>query len=413
MRPFVLHLGGRLSAVSWFFIELFTLIAVFSVSFSKSVTDIAIVIALGLWVLRKFPWDEPFPSVPPANVCYLVFLAVCAAGLWGLGPELGQIGMRGFLKWLKYFGIFFMAFELFQKPGRLGRLFVTFLTGAVLVSLNGYFQWFTGQDLVKGYSIHIPGRFLRMKSSFSSPNGLAAFLLLALPLFFWLWTRVRKQLITGTAAGAFFILAAGAFILTLSRSGFIALWSAAILSAFLLRKKWISLSFLMSPLLFLFSKILRENFLMSLHSKDITIGERFRFWNASISMIAESPFIGHGVNMFYQKFPLFLRDDGYRGYAHNCYLQMAAEVGLMGLAAFLIPLAVLILKEARITWTEKEIFGPKHAILTGLVAFLVQSFFDVNFYALQHAIIFWVFWGAFAALIRPAEKCPTAEPCVS
>src|SRR5262245_46418902 len=67
---------------------------------------------------------------------------------------------------------------------------------------------------------------------------------------------------------------------------------------------------------------------------------RSQIWEDSLEMIARRPFFGHGPNTYMPVFQEFRRKyDGnfYYGptYAHNCYVQIAAEIGLAGLAAFL------------------------------------------------------------------------------
>lgn len=148
--------------------------------------------------------------------------------------------------------------------------------------------------------------------------------------------------------------------------------------------------------------MLRQNYLGNLSLSDITIGERLRFWSATWKMILAHPFLGHGVNTYFQKFPLYLPSaETYRGYAHNCYLQMWSEIGFFGLAAFLLHLAgVLGNSEVFKRAPHAVDYERKAALGIGLFAFLIQSFFDTNFYAKQTFFLFWVFWGAFAAFPR-------------
>ena len=59
-----------------------------------------------------------------------------------------------------------------------------------------------GLDLVKRYAVDIPGRFIRMRSSFGSPNDLAAFLIAAVPVAFAAWTAEKRW----NARSAFFVV---------------------------------------------------------------------------------------------------------------------------------------------------------------------------------------------------------------
>ena len=61
-----------------------------------------------------------------------------------------------------------------------------------LVALNGFYQMTFGVDLIKGYKAWVPGRYLRMRSSFGAPNDLSTFLLLAVPIAFSFWASLKK-----------------------------------------------------------------------------------------------------------------------------------------------------------------------------------------------------------------------------
>lgn len=378
-----------------FLIEPFVLIAVFSLPFSKSIAEAAVWTALALWIFKKAVRREKLLSLGISNAAYAAFLALTFLSLLQVPSELMITALRGCFKWLKFIGIFFMCAETFDHPQKRKRLAGIFIASMILTSLNGYYQLWSGIDFVKGYSVHVPGRFVRMQSSFSSPNGLAAFLLMGLPLIFFLWYRTGTWKLKSAFYVIIMALFSTAFVMTLSRSAFLAfLVSLSVYVFFRKEKRLVLLIWIVPIVIFLTSDTLRYNFLTSLNLGDITVGERLRFWRTTWAMISEHPFLGHGVNTYYQNFPLFApAEETYRGYAHNCFLQMWSEVGFFGLLAFLIPLFSKLKsqlwnrpKEARLDVQE--------AVLVGLVAFLVQSFFDTHFYSLQTAFLFWIFWGA-------------------
>lgn len=398
-----LKLSPKLSAVSWFFIELFALGAVFFLPFSKSAAEITLVVALALWILRKWPWDERFPSIKPFNTAYLLFLAFTLLSLIHVPQEHWTLVLRGFWKWLRWIAAFFMFYELALNPKRIHRFLGVFLLMIGLVCLNGAYQLFAGMDLVKNYSIHIPGRFMRLKSSLGSPNSLACFLSMSLPLTFYLWLKQKTWSLKSGGILALLILIAVALLTTLSRGAVLGLLVAAFLYlAFRGNIKTLLLVVFSTALLFFSSKLFFSNFVSSLNFKDITIGERFRFWQISWDMIRAHPLVGNGVNMYYQKFSEFApASESYRGYAHNCYLQMWSEIGIFGLIAFLWPLVFVLGKNMFIKKTMD--YNLNNAIGLSLVAYLTQAFFDTNFYSFQVATLFWIFWGVYVALENKTE----------
>ena len=94
-------------------------------------------------------------------------------------------------------------------------------------------------------------------------------------------------------------------------------------------------------------------------------------------------------------------EETYRGYAHNSYLQIWAETGIFGAVFFMIPLAVILWRKAPRRGTGPPLSAGS-ALWTGLLAFLIQAFFDTNFHALQTSLLFWIFWGAFQRSDAPA-----------
>lgn len=393
---------------SWRLIETVMLGLLFFLPWSKSITEALVWTALGLWFLRRLcrsreSGNQPDPRLRGDDVLarwsYGIFLAITLASIFQAGPGEWTTALRGFFKWFKYIALFFMAGELYEDESRRERAVGMVLIMLFLLCADGFWQMATGADLVKGYLRDLPSRVPRMTASLQSPNSLAAFVYMGLPLIFWVW-RARKPKNIGLAL--FILLAGAALFLTYSRAGVFAFF-ASVLIYVLLRKPWMAIPIAAAPMAVVLSiGTLRQNFLQSLSLEDITIGERLRYWQTTWKMIEASPILGHGVNLFYQTFPRFApADEAYRGYAHNCYLQMWAEVGILGLIAFLVPFLAWIPK-AFIT-EDRKAFTLRGALAIGAAAFLMQSFADTHFYSLQTAILFWIFWGMFAGSTRAPQ----------
>jgi len=125
---------------------------------------------------------------------------------------------------------------------------------------------------------------------------------------------------------------------------------------------------------------------------------RIRIWRGAIAMIKDRPLFGHGPNTFMTVF------QGYRSnavslptYAHNCYLQIAAETGLPSLACFLAFLffyfrnGLLFLRKEGQTIRARELLG----VLSGLLNFLILGMIDTIFHNPQVVMGFWFLagWG--------------------
>ena len=89
-------------------------------------------------------------------------------------------------------------------------------------------------------------------------------------------------------------------------------------------------------------------------------------------------------------------------YAHNCYLQIAAETGIVGLLSFLWLIGVFFIHSIRSLMKIKDRFH--HAVLSGIsagiIVTLVHSAVDTNLYSLQLSVLFWIMLGINAGLQR-------------
>jgi len=85
-------------------------------------------------------------------------------------------------------------------------------------------------------------------------------------------------------------------------------------------------------------------------------------------------------------------------YAHNCYLQILAETGIFTLSSFILFAVSLVYLGIKKFLRSRDfvLLG----LLSGMVGFLVHSFFEVNLYSLQLAFLFWVWAGLIVTRLR-------------
>jgi putative inorganic carbon (HCO3(-)) transporter len=149
-----------------------------------------------------------------------------------------------------------------------------------------------------------------------------------------------------------------------------------------------------------------------------TVQWRTDLWEESVLMVKERPFLGHGLNTYMPLMKDFLitthspLSNGFSpSYAHNCYVQIAVEVGILGLAAFM-GILFLLFRQILIPFTHESMEGKQARILSfgllaGLFGFLGHSFVDTNFYTLQLPVLFWFMAGLLISLdkmLRNDEK---------
>ncbi len=137
---------------------------------------------------------------------------------------------------------------------------------------------------------------------------------------------------------------------------------------------------------------------------------RLALWQQSIDMIRDFPFTGIGLNNFpyvMLNYPAFLGKPGAWDYhAHNVYLQVALDLGLPGLAAYLALLAILAL----ISWRAYHCLQGKaeRALVVGLfcgvLAHQVYGLTDCITLGAKPGLFLWAMIGLTAVIYLRTEK---------
>lgn len=232
---------------------------------------------------------------------------------------------------------------------------------------------------------------LRASAFFPDPHMCSLYLGLSLPLALYLFWQARETQSKWTPyflAPLLLILAAD--VLTFSRGGYAGLLGGLLLSGGMLffRTSILSFSFKQKFLLGLAVLILGggallspigARFLSSFSSEDGSNVERLRLWEEGAGYIAAHPIGGSGMG----NYPLAVKPSaGYREpiYVHNLFLDIASEVGLVGLFFFLGFWFLLFTK----LWREAQ---GKNALsvclFLSLSIFFIHTLFETPLYSVH------------------------------
>jgi putative inorganic carbon (HCO3(-)) transporter len=336
----------------------------------------------------------------------LTLLAGCAQALLGFYQFFGRVGPEGFL----LFGRFIRAYGSFDQPNPYGGYLALILPLALSLFLGRWPRrdlWSLAVWGLAGGSLAAMGAALLMSWSRGALLGFLAGALLV--VWAGLWYRVfgerTSAAIVGSASAAL-----GWLWLYGSRGGALigpvlgALCGVGtgVLTFVSLRRRWVWA--LAALLLFLAAMTLAlggdrllpalfsqrfSDFLPYIQIPDVrgvhvtdesfAVVERLAHWQAALGMLNDHPLLGVGIGNYVPVYPAYAVP-GWRdplGHAHNYYLNIAAETGLVGLTAYLMLLAVCFWQ----AWKGvRRLSGPEQAMALGILGILgvfsVHSLFD-------------------------------------
>jgi O-antigen ligase len=267
---------------------------------------------------------------------------------------------------------------------------------------------------------------VRISGTIGDPNELAA-LLVAGTVFAGVLAAITKESALRVAAGSAVVLFLAGIVYTVSRGGLLALF-IALIAACLLAGRWRGRTLVVAALALMTMVIYFASF-AGLDARDrVTTVQggsgRTDIWKVGWRMVEDEPIHGIGSGNFpissihYLLQPGAIERDEFiidsPKVAHNTYLQILAELGIVGLALFLTIIGFAMscaLKAAR--WfgshgdTEMELVA--RGMVVALVGILAADFFISEQYGKQ----LWLLLGLGPALYGVARRTYPEEKKVS
>ncbi len=329
--------------------------------FSLSAVEPLALLLLLIWLARGVV-DRPVerPSVDSANpartrVLTALFALLCVLLIASGGATSLPLAIKESLKWVLLFLAFVLtsAYVRTEADAR-GVLAALFCAGAGQ-GLVGLVQFVGGF----GPPTFAVGGFMRAHGNFGQPNPFAGYLGTILPLALALaaiphpgrFRTIARVALVATGLGIILSLSRGAWLGLLIALAVMALvWSARTRRFVAPTATVLVLVGLLGILgalpLALATRVTSvvDNFgifdarLVPPTSENFAVVERMAHWQAGWEMFLDHPWLGVGPGNYpavYERYAIA----GWReplGHAHNYYLNMAAETGLVGLTTFLL-----------------------------------------------------------------------------
>jgi len=387
-------------------------------------TEALVGLVLAAWLAKMIATREIKTVHPPLLLPLLIFLG---AILLSLTVTLSlQYSLKEVLKWLEVLGIYLFVVNVIGRREAKVIVLLILLAG-ISQALLGIYQFF-GRVGPEGFLLF--DRFIRAHGTFEQPNPYGGYLGLVLPLAYSLLIasvichrldinkiqdagyKTQNCILRPTSSarswpfaflsyGVAFTVITMALIMTWSRGAWLGFIAAFIVmnvvrsrrAAALFALALILLSFvILMGGLQLLPEAITQRFLdflpflggVDIHTTEVTpanfaVIERLAHWQAGWDMFSEHPWLGVGIGNYEPVYPAYAlpRWDEPLGHAHNYYLNIAAEAGLVGLSAYLILWAAVFWQAWQVV---RRTSGYWQGVAVGILGILthlaVHNFFD-------------------------------------
>lgn len=370
----------RFRIPEWSFLFLLCVFPFFQVLAHSTLCLLPICVFLLFWFVRSRLQNENTKLDFSDFLVLLILLLQVSTALTGFGRAVDAL-VAALLT-----SVWFFARHLFAPKGRRK---LTFFSSASLlfVSLIGVGQYAFGAAELRWVDAKRFGDIGgRVTSFFDNPNILAVYLLLYFPLSLWAsflpQNKGRLRVFYATTAA----LSALCILFTWSRGAWLGLFLECLLFLIFYSRKSRRSILLLPPLVLLSLPLLPESFRGRLFSigdlGESSIRYRLQTWVGSLRMLGAHPVgIGVGERAWRAIYPHFaVSGTKTVMHAHNVFLQIAVELGVMGLFLFVLLLCIAL-------W--QGIKQKNYVAVSALLGALTMGLFDHLWYYPGMLVPFW------------------------
>lgn len=308
----------------------------------------------------------------PRPLLYTILLLLFAMLLSFISTVSISSSIKELSKWIEFLLILFLGNQYLRTRRQIWILVTITCLAAVSQGIYGFIQEFFNI----GPQSFIRDAGLRVYGTFDQPNPYAGYINITLTLvlaLFLLARTVKVRVLAGIAA----LILGGAEYLSQSRGGQIAIVVAVIfiITVGMPRLRTLVTAGFIGVLgviaAYLAGRI-PEHYLLPIlrilglirisftapSTQDFSTAERLAHWIAGINMFIDHPFTGVGIGAYgdaYAPYHITIFVNSL-GHAHNYYINIAAETGIIGLMAFLLFLTVIFVTCGRAYRTITKYF---------------------------------------------------------
>lgn len=359
---------------------------------SITAVEIGIVILSFIWLVKFVNSGKEFRRTA---IDLPIWLFVCVAIVSAVAGIYKYASILELVRLLTAVAMFYLVVNNFSR--RLAvRIVSLIIVMGTSMSILGLAQYFLGL----GHSWWVPDKFLA--ATYVNHNHFAGYLELCIPLAIGFFLSIKKDDIGSVFNFRFvrfllvccILVMALAMVFSQSRGAWLSLTISLIVMNILLIKrrllmpKSVYISFFLIAIAVAYvyggyddvSERLRS---VEEISEEASLAVRAKIWRGSLSMIKDNPVIGTGIGTFVWGFPVY-RPEGMAvqaNYAHNDYLHIAVEMGVLAVALMLWIGSAVLKAGFRKTNVDFELIdGIILGCSVGILSLALHGLVDFNFH---------------------------------
>lgn len=357
---------------------------------------------IGLTFLSVLLKNDKFKkSLPAAIIPSILFMI--SAGIAAAFSVARAESLKALPLYVAYFMIFYCASVLFRDSKTIKTVLAFLVISVMMISLLGIYQYFFVKVPTAEAWVDVkqfPELATRVYATLENPNVLGEYLGLAIPLLlglFWASGKFRQKFLLTIVLG----ISTLCLVLTFSRGAWLGLAVAVLAFALIKEPKLLILLLILAILAPMFLPSVVTNRIASIGSlEDSSNAYRITIWIAALRMMKN--YWLNGVGLGSTAFARVYRDYMIAGasaiHAHNLYLEVGLEMGILGLFA-LLWMAFRGFSEALIyVESNSKMSFVLAGIVAGLVGHLFHGLFDYVWYSPRIVMAFWMYFGMMSAI---------------
>ncbi|MDD5729649.1 MAG: O-antigen ligase family protein [Candidatus Omnitrophica bacterium] len=382
----------------------------FSIAIAPGFTFSLLGIMCAAFAAKKIIKKEPFIKSTPINLPFLLLILISILSFKN-SVNLNS-SVKGIFKLIESAAVFLICAQEIKDRKHISRIILFMVLGAVLASCDALWQNAFGKDFIRGNELIINIGLKRSTAAFPDANVLGVYLSPIAPVAFAMalyYLKGRKKLLMFAAA---FTIVAG-ITLTFSRPTALALVLSLLFLGIVKKDKIVLITLLiLAAIAPVIAPQNIKDWAKSVNYNPVifmTNYDRISIYRNTLNMIGHHPVLGVGVNTFslnYSKYKLPEAENAKTSesvYAHNNFLHMAGEIGLIGLGVF-IWLLFRLFKSCAATFKglkDNYLKIVSLAVTASLLAFMINGLTETSLYYAKVVMIFWFTVGLCFALKEP------------